>query len=57
MFDIKKYAKKKNNNVSRTVRFPDEIFDEINELSAKNNISVNSFIVACVKYSIENMKK
>ena len=57
MFDVKNYQKQKNSNISRTIRFPEELFDQVNKLSAKNNISFNSFVLSCIKYSIDNMKK
>ena len=41
-------------NVPRTIRFTEEIFDELNKIATKNNVSFNLLVLQCCKYAIEN---
>jgi len=41
-------------NVARTVRFTEEIFEELNDIAKKNDISFNLLVSQCCKYAIEN---
>jgi len=43
-------------NVTRTVRFTDELFNELNETAKKNDVSFNVLILQCCKYAMDNMK-
>ncbi len=43
-----------NTNVPRTIRFTDNLFEELNTLAQNNNISVNLLVLQCCKYSLEN---
>ena len=52
MFKIEKESKK--TNVSRTIRFTKEIFEELNKIAADNNIPFNLLVSQCCKYAIEN---
>ena len=42
-------------NVSRTIRFTDKIFDELNKIAAENEISFNLLVLQCCKYALENV--
>ena len=52
MFEIENEFK--NANVSRTVRFTKEIFEELNKIAKENNIPFNLLVAQCCKYAIEN---
>ncbi len=54
MFKIDK--KYKSANVSRTVRFTEELFEELNKTAQDNNISFNLLVLQCCKYALENME-
>lgn len=54
MLDLKKF---KNSNVQTSVRFPEEIHDQLKELAKKNDMSFNNVVVSCVKYALNDIKK
>ena len=41
-------------NVSRTIRFTDKIFDELNKIATENEISFNLLVLQCCKYALDN---
>ncbi len=45
-----------NANISRTVRFTDKLFEELNSVSEKHNISFNMLVLQCCHYALEHMK-
>lgn len=47
----------KNANISRTVRFTDELFTQLNEYAAKNNVSFNYLVLQCCKYAMEETEE
>ena len=47
MFKIDK--KYKSANISRTVRFTEELFEELNKTAQENNISFNYYIITTIK--------
>lgn len=44
----------KHANVSRTVRFPEEMFEELNKYAAEKGISFNLLVLECCKYAMDN---
>ena len=44
-------------NIPRTIRFTEELFDELHQLAAHNEISFNLLVLQCCKYALENLKK
>ena len=54
MLDLKKF---KNSNVQTSVRFPEDIYNELKRLASKNGMSLNNVIVSCVKYALGDIKK
>ena len=46
----------KNANISRTVRFTEKIFEQLNIVAQINNISFNLLVLQCCKYALENME-
>jgi len=53
MFEIEN--KFKFANVPRTIRFTEELFEELHELSDKNDISFNLLVLKCCRYAIDNL--
>ncbi len=45
----------KSANIPRTIRFTEPLFDKLNDIAQKNNISFNLLVLQCCKYAIENM--
>ena len=46
----------KSANIARTVRFTEPLFDRLNDIAQKSNISFNLLVLQCCKYAIENME-
>ncbi len=55
MFEVEN--KFKNANISRTIRFTDTLFEQLNEISKENDISFNLLVLQCCDYALNNMKK
>ncbi len=45
----------KNANVPRTIRFTENMFEKLNQLSFDNDVSFNLLVLQCCQYAIENM--
>ena len=54
MFIIEKELK--NANIARTIRFTENLFEDLNQISANNNISFNLLVLQCCKYALNNIK-
>lgn len=54
MFDLSKF---KNSNIQTSVRFPEDIYNDLKKLAKKNDMSFNNVVISCVKYALEDMKK
>lgn len=55
MFKIEKELKKA--NVPRTIRFTEELFEELNKAAADNQISFNHLVLQCCRYALDNQEK
>jgi len=54
MFKVDK--KLKSANVSRTIRFTDELFEELQQTAADNDVSLNLLVLQCCRYALDNMQ-
>ena len=45
-----------NANVSRTVRFTDLLYHELNMVAAKNKISFNLLVLQCCRYALDHLE-
>lgn len=45
-----------NANISRTVRFTEKLFEDLNETATKNNVSFNLLVLQCCKYALDNQE-
>ena len=52
MFEVNNHLK--NANLPRTIRFTEEIFDQLNHLAAQNKISFNLLVLQCCQYALDN---
>lgn len=59
MFKVNKIEKinKSKANVSMTVRFPEDIYNEYKNLSEESGQSFNSLVISALRYSLENLEK
>ena len=46
----------KSANIARTIRFTEPLFEKLNDVAHKNNISFNLLVLQCCKYAMENME-
>lgn len=44
-----------NANISRSIRFTDKLFKQLNEVAQENNVSFNTLVLQCCKYALDNM--
>ena len=54
MFEIEKSLK--NANIPRTIRFTEDMFEDLNKVASQNRISFNLLVLQCCKYALDNMK-
>lgn len=54
MFEIDKSLSRP--NIPRTIRFTEELFDALLEISEKEEISFNSLMLQCCNYALSNYK-
>jgi len=55
MFKIQKDNPKA--NVQTTIRFDDKLYDEIKALSDQEEVSINSLVLQCCRYALDNLNK
>ena len=55
MFKIEKELKSA--NIPRTIRFTEELFEQLNQAASENEISFNHLVLQCCKYALENREK
>jgi len=53
MFEVEKNLKTA--NISRAIRFTEEMFEELQRIAQKNDISFNLLVLQCCKYALDNM--
>ncbi len=54
MFQIDKQFS--NANISRTVRFPDKLFDELATVATTSNVSFNMLVLQCCRYALDHFQ-
>ena len=47
----------KSANVGRTIRFTESLFEQLNRLAYKNDVSFNSLVLQCCKYALEHYEE
>lgn len=50
MFEIKKVQ-----SFNKTIRMPEDLIAELENLANKNDISFNQLVVQCCEYALENL--
>lgn len=58
MFKIQKIDKinKSSANIPRTIRFPEDLFNDYNKLSDDTGISFNSLVLEAMRYAYKNLE-
>ncbi len=54
MFKINKEFKSA--NISRTIRFTEPLFEQLNKTAAENDISFNLLVLQCCKYALDHQE-
>ena len=49
-------TKFKNANVSRTIRFTEDLCEELATLAQQNGISFNNLVLQCCRYALDDME-
>lgn len=55
MFNVEN--KFKNANISRSIRFTEPLFEELNQIASDNQISFNYLVLQCCQYALDNLPK
>lgn len=50
-----KFRIQKEENISKTLRFPSSIIKKIEELAHQNDLSFNQVVVQCCEYALSNL--
>ena len=53
MFKVKKVE----DSVNRTIRFPKSLLERMCLISQQEEVSLNSFVIQCCEYALENMQE
>jgi len=53
MFNIEKRIA--NANIGRTIRFTENLFEELDRLARENGISFNALVLQCCLYALEHL--
>lgn len=58
MFEIHKLEKvnKQNANIPRTIRFPEDLFNDYNKLAQDTGVSFNSLVLSAMRYAYNDLK-
>ncbi len=51
MFKVRKVE----DSVNRTIRFPKSLLENMSEIAQQEKVSLNSFVVQCCEYAINDM--
>lgn len=54
MFEVEN--KFKNANIPRTIRFTENLFEQLNTIASENDVSFNLLVLQCCQYAIDHMK-
>ncbi len=46
-----------NANISRTVRFTDKLYEQLNQVANTNRISFNLLVLQCCKYALDDLEE
>lgn len=58
MFKIQKIdkANKQSANIARTIRFPEDLFNDYNKLSEETGVSFNSLVLSAMRYAYKDLE-
>ena len=58
MFKIQKIDKvnKQNANIPRTIRFPEDVFNEYNKIANETGVSFNSLVISALRYAYKDLE-
>jgi len=53
MFEVRRTQE----TVNKTLRFPKNLLEKMSVIAQSEDVSLNSFIIQCCEYAIDNMKQ
>ncbi len=58
MFKVQKVEKvnKQNANIPRTIRFPEDLFNDYNKLAQETGVSFNSLVLSAMRYAYKDLQ-
>ena len=54
---FKVYNEFANANIARTIRFTEPIYNHLEDIAYKNDVSFNLLVLQCCKYALENIEE
>lgn len=55
MFRVENSSKR--TNISRTIRFNEELFEQLSKIAKENKVSFNLLVLQCCRYAIDNISE
>ncbi len=49
-------VRKTEDSVNRTIRFPKSLLEQMSKIAQQEHVSLNSFVVQCCEYAINEMQ-
>lgn len=46
-----------NANIPRTIRFTEEMFEELNRAAEENDVSFNMLVLQCCRYALDHLEQ
>lgn len=57
MSEFKKFKIQKENHVTKTIRVPESLFEEVSKISQEKQISFNEFVNQSLRYALDNFEE
>ena len=51
------FSVRKDETVSKTIRIPSELLEQLEQLSVEKNVSLSKIIIQCCEYALKNLEK
>lgn len=50
------FSVKKNESSNKTIRMPNELIEQLEDVARKKDVSFSQLIIQCCQYALDNMK-
>lgn len=55
MENLKFQIEKKYDTITKTIRLPESLGEQLEQLATKNGISFNSLVIQCIQFSLKHL--